>query len=123
MTQFLPYVTEHAILASAGCFVFVSLVFSFYLISRHLTHFTLPHIQSKITGILYMVPIYALDSFMGLLWPSKAVYINMLRDCYEVSSCSRFIFFFFIAEIILSLLCVLISPMCSIFSCRSCYRI
>lgn len=45
-----------------------------------------------------MAPIYAVDSFLSILYPPAAIYINMLRDCYEVShpfhpssfsSCSR----------------------------------
>jgi hypothetical protein len=84
MTQFLPHVTESAILISAAVFVFLSLILSVFLLWQHLSNFNLPHIQSKICGIIYMVPIYSVDSFLGLLWPDKAIYINMLRDCYEV---------------------------------------
>ncbi len=31
-----------------------------------------------------MVPIYSIDSFLSLAFPNIAIYINMLRDCYEV---------------------------------------
>ena len=30
-----------------------------------------------------MAPIYAVDSFLSILHPPAAIYINMLRDCYE----------------------------------------
>ena len=40
-------------------------------------------VQSKICAILLMVPIYAINSFLSLLFPSAALYIDMLRDCYE----------------------------------------
>jgi hypothetical protein len=61
----------------------MSIFFSSYLIRSHLKYFTKPKIQSKILGIIYMVPIYSIDSFLGLLWPYQATYINMFRDCYE----------------------------------------
>lgn len=39
--------------------------------------------QSKIIGILWMVPIYAIDSFVSLRFKNAALYVDMLRDCYE----------------------------------------
>jgi hypothetical protein len=63
--------------------VLLSIFFSSYLIRHHLKYFHKPAIQSKILGIIYMVPIYSIDSFLGLLWPYQAIYINMFRDCYE----------------------------------------
>lgn len=41
------------------------------------------HPQSKIVGILWMVPIYAVDSFVSLRFKEAALYVDMLRDCYE----------------------------------------
>jgi hypothetical protein len=63
--------------------VLIGCGFSGYLIRSHLRNFTQPHIQSKVVGIVYMVPIYAIDSFLCLVWPSRALFIDMLRDCYE----------------------------------------
>ena len=31
-----------------------------------------------------MIPIYAIDSYLSLLFQTFALYIDMLRDCYEV---------------------------------------
>lgn len=42
-----------------------------------------PQPQSKIIGILWMVPIYAVDSFLSLRFKNVAIYVDMLRDCYE----------------------------------------
>lgn len=39
--------------------------------------------KSKIIGILWMVPIYAVDSFLSLRFKNVALYVDMLRDCYE----------------------------------------
>jgi hypothetical protein len=73
--------------------VLSSIYFSSYLIRKHLQFFNQPNIQSKILGIIYMVPIYSVDSFLGLLWPNSATYINLFRDCYEVSFFLSFQFF------------------------------
>lgn len=43
-------------------------------------------IQPKIVGILWMVPIYGVISFISLVVPPYALYLDMLRDCYEVRS-------------------------------------
>ena len=68
---------------STSC-VCVSLLISGYLIFRHQQHFRRPSIQSKIIGILWMVPIYSVDSLLSLLLPSNAaIFLRMLRDCYE----------------------------------------
>lgn len=71
------------ILLFSGIFSFLACVLSAYLIRMHLINFTQPNIQSKIVGILWMVIIYSIDSYISLLVPSYASKINMLRDCYE----------------------------------------
>lgn len=35
-------------------------------------------------GILWMVPIYSVDSWLSLSFKDAALYLDMLRDCYEV---------------------------------------
>lgn len=54
------------------------------LITSHIRNFVQPKIQSKIIGCIYMCPIYAFDSLLGILFPSSALLINLFRDCYEV---------------------------------------
>jgi hypothetical protein len=68
----------------SGTFVFLSLLASFYLIYRHQEYMSRPTIQPKIVGILWMVPIYSINSFVSLWNPPFALYLDMLRDCYEV---------------------------------------
>ena len=68
----------------AGCVSFLSASVSIDLIFRHARNFSCPPIQSKIMGILWMVPIYAVDSWLSLRFRKQAVYIDMFRDCYEV---------------------------------------
>lgn len=40
--------------------------------------------KNKFIFVIYKVPIYSIDSFLSLwLTESGALYLNMLRDCYE----------------------------------------
>ena len=71
----------------------ISCVISFALIINHqivmqkyisLNEMNIFNIQSKIVGIIWMIPIYSITSFLGLLYPMHiTMYIDMLRDCYE----------------------------------------
>eukprot|EP01038_Epipyxis_sp_PR26KG_P015502 gene15502-20921_t len=71
------------VLSLAGICVAISTCISIWLMTHHHQHFNQSEVQSKIIGILWMVPIYSIDSFLGLWFPYQALYINMLRDCYE----------------------------------------
>eukprot|EP00903_Cladosiphon_okamuranus_P010695 g10108.t1 len=74
---------EDAVLIVAGLCSAFAVGLSSLLIRRHLMHFSRPVVQSKIIGILWMVPIYAIDSFVSLRFKDAALYVDMLRDCYE----------------------------------------
>lgn len=76
---------ENMILLVAGLFAVAASLISFWLIMRHQQNMTNVSVQSKIVGIIWMIPIYSIDSFIGLWMPSIADYVNMLRDCYEVN--------------------------------------
>ena len=67
----------------AGLFAIAAVAISVELINRHTRAFVCPEQQSKIVGILWMVPIYALDSWLSLRFKDAAVYLDLLRDCYE----------------------------------------
>lgn len=76
-------INEYTVFLSAGICCGVAVGVSSLLISRHLQNFTQPSIQSKVVAIVYMIPIYSIDSFLGLVFPEISMYINLLRDCYE----------------------------------------
>ncbi|RYG69705.1 OSTA/TMEM184 family protein [archaeon] len=76
-------INVYTVLLSAGICSGIAVSMSSLLISQHLQNFTQPSIQSKIVAITYMIPIYSVDSFLGLLFPEISMYINLLRDCYE----------------------------------------
>lgn len=60
----------------------ISVLISLYMIHMHLTHFSKPQLQSKIVVILFMAPIYALNSIASLLFPHIAAYLELIRDIY-----------------------------------------
>ncbi len=57
--------------AISGMFVLIAIGTSMKLIRNHLRHFSKPTIQRKIIGILWMVPIYATDSWLSLRFKVK----------------------------------------------------
>ena len=67
----------------AGIFAFMAIIISVKLIRDHLKNFTNPVEQRKIVGILWMVPIFATDSWLSLRFKDAAIYLDMARDCYE----------------------------------------
>uniref|UniRef100_T1JIJ2 Transmembrane protein 184C n=1 Tax=Strigamia maritima TaxID=126957 RepID=T1JIJ2_STRMM len=52
-------------------------------ISQHLVHYTKPYLQKHVIRILWMVPIYALNAWLALLFPEGAIYMDTVRECYE----------------------------------------
>jgi hypothetical protein len=77
-----PTVHEEAWI-TALCFVALSLCLSAHLMFKHLRHFTQPPSQKHIVRILFMVPVYALDSWCALRFPTAAMYLDTVRDVYE----------------------------------------
>lgn len=67
----------------AGCFVFLTIPISVWGILQHLVNYTKPELQRRIVRILWMVPIYATDSWLALRFPHAAIYLDSLRECYE----------------------------------------
>ncbi|XP_031497778.1 uncharacterized protein LOC116262488 [Nymphaea colorata] len=52
-------------------------------IYRHLLNYTEPTYQRYIVRIIFMVPVYALMSFMSLVRNDKSIYFNSIREMYE----------------------------------------
>lgn len=68
---------------SAGIFVLLALFLSMYLIFEHLAAYNQPEEQKFLVGLILMVPVYALESFLSLLDSSSAFNCEIIRDCYE----------------------------------------
>ncbi|XP_054788711.1 protein LAZ1 homolog 1 [Prosopis cineraria] len=70
-------------ISSSSLFVLVALVLSMYLIFEHLSAYNQPEEQKFLIGLILMVPVYALESFLSLLDSSAAFNCEVIRDCYE----------------------------------------
>ncbi|XP_074057925.1 transmembrane protein 184A [Macrotis lagotis] len=70
----------------SGFFVWSALVLTCHQIYLHLRFYTVPNEQRYIIRLLFIVPIYAFDSWLSLLLLGSHqyyVYFNSVRDCYE----------------------------------------
>ncbi|XP_074586153.1 uncharacterized protein LOC141841855 [Curcuma longa] len=52
-------------------------------ICRHLLNYTEPTYQRYIVRIIFMVPVYALMSFLSLILSHRSIYFNSIREVYE----------------------------------------
>ncbi|KAJ3693033.1 hypothetical protein LUZ60_012128 [Juncus effusus] len=68
---------------TAGVSVSVALVLSLYLIIEHLSSYNQPEEQKFLIGLILMVPVYGVESFLSLLNPNGAFVYEATRDCYE----------------------------------------
>uniref|UniRef100_A0A182QLG6 Organic solute transporter ostalpha n=1 Tax=Anopheles farauti TaxID=69004 RepID=A0A182QLG6_9DIPT len=66
-----------------GLFVLCAIPISIWQIAQHTIHYTQPQLQRHIIRILWMVPIYALNALLCLIYPSKSIYMDSIRECYE----------------------------------------
>ncbi|XP_046887594.1 transmembrane protein 184ba [Hypomesus transpacificus] len=72
--------------AVSGFFVWTALLFTCHQIYMHLRFYSSPNEQRHIVRILFIVPIYAFDSWLSLLFFTNDqyyVYFDTVRDCYE----------------------------------------
>ncbi|CAF92483.1 unnamed protein product, partial [Tetraodon nigroviridis] len=70
----------------SGIFVFTALLITCHQIYTHLRSYTVPNEQRYIIRILFIVPVYAFDSWLSLLFITNEqyyVYFDSIRDCYE----------------------------------------
>lgn len=75
---------EYVVFATCGAFSIAACLLAFFLIYRHLKHFTEPKPQTNICRILLMVPIYSIDSWLSIYYRHYSVYFDIIRDAYEV---------------------------------------
>ncbi|XP_074650637.1 transmembrane protein 184C-like [Tubulanus polymorphus] len=85
-----PYVLAWFI---GGIFVMLSIPISVWGILQHLIHYTKPILQKPLIRVLWMVPIYGLNSWFALMFPSAAIYLDTLRECYEAYAIYNFMTF------------------------------
>jgi hypothetical protein len=67
----------------AGIFVILAVSVSIYEIAMNLEYYNRPRLQIRVVRILWMVPIYAVNSWLCLRFKDASFYINPVRECYE----------------------------------------
>ncbi|XP_068135380.1 transmembrane protein 184C [Hyperolius riggenbachi] len=77
----------------AGIFVLMTIPISLWGILQHLVHYTQPELQKPIIRILWMVPIFSVDSWVALKYPDIAIYVDTCRECYEAYVIYNFMIF------------------------------
>jgi len=68
----------------AGCCAAFSTIVTLWLIRDHLIHYRLPRRQKLIIRILFMVPIYSIESFLSLIFIKETLVFVIPREAYEV---------------------------------------
>ncbi|XP_043523424.1 transmembrane protein 184C isoform X2 [Frieseomelitta varia] len=66
-----------------GAFVLLTLPIALYEIVQHMIHYTHPGLQKHVIRILWMVPIYAGNAWLGLMLSKGGIYVDNLREYYE----------------------------------------
>lgn len=78
---------------SSGGFVLLTIPISLRLILMHLTHWYAPHIQKYVVRIIWMIPIYSVESWLALRFKYMALYFEKLRECYEAYAIFCFLYY------------------------------
>lgn len=83
---------DKAAYRSAVVMVSGTIILSFRLVYLHLTHWYMP-LQKFVVRILFMVPLYALISYLSLRFHVYRVYMGTLRDFYEAFVIASFVYY------------------------------
>ncbi|KAL0025051.1 hypothetical protein WJX79_002605 [Trebouxia sp. C0005] len=67
----------------SGMFVLMAIPVTVYEVAMHLEYFSRPKLQIRVIRILWMVPVYAVDSWFALRFKDTHLYMDAARDCYE----------------------------------------
>jgi hypothetical protein len=67
----------------AGSFAIFSSLLTIYQVRKHLQWNNQLTLRKYVIRILFMVPIYGLESWLGLRFVHEAMYFDVLRECYE----------------------------------------
>ncbi|KAJ6032569.1 organic solute transporter Ostalpha-domain-containing protein [Penicillium herquei] len=90
---------ELAVIVSAVCTVLAAIL-AFTIMIGHATHYSNPAEQRYIIRILFMIPVYAISSFLCIYFYRHSVYYELIGDCYEPFAIASFF----------TLLCAYIAP-------------
>ena len=74
--------SESGAVAVAAIFAGIAVSLSLHDVHLHLSHYVSP-LQRFYVRILWMVPVYAVQSWLALRFPKARVYLASARECYE----------------------------------------
>lgn len=77
----------------AGTFAILGSLISVWHISNHLRSLNEPTVQRKIVAILWMIPIFSMTSWLGLVMVSVESYLGLIKDFYEAYCIYTFLSF------------------------------
>jgi len=77
----------------AGTFAILGSLISIWHISNHLRALNEPIVQRKIVAILWMIPIFSMTSWLGLVFVSAEGYLGLIKDFYEAYCIYTFLSF------------------------------
>jgi len=77
----------------AGCFVLITVPISVLGIVQHLVNWYMPQVQKFVVRILFMVPIFSIQSWFSLFFHSASPYLTAVRDLYEAFVLSSFVYY------------------------------
>eukprot|EP00529_Nitzschia_sp_RCC80_P041416 CAMPEP_0113523286 /NCGR_PEP_ID=MMETSP0014_2-20120614/45629_1 /TAXON_ID=2857 /ORGANISM="Nitzschia sp." /LENGTH=527 /DNA_ID=CAMNT_0000421375 /DNA_START=1415 /DNA_END=2995 /DNA_ORIENTATION=- /assembly_acc=CAM_ASM_000159 len=78
---------------SAGVLVLGTVILSIRLVYLHFTHWYMPTVQKYVVRILWMVPLYAVGSWLSLYFHHARIYIDTIRDLYEAYVIASFVYY------------------------------
>lgn len=78
---------------SAGVMMGGTVILSMRLVYLHFTHWYMPGVQKYVVRILFMVPIYAVQSWLSLRFHHARIYIDTIRDLYEAFVIASFVYY------------------------------
>jgi hypothetical protein len=102
MLIFVPIVLYRAVIeqkfdlaAYNSAFIMVcgTIVISVRLVYLHLTHWYMPEVQKYVVRIVWMVPLYATQSYLSLRFYEARIYIDAVRDFYEAYVIASFVYY------------------------------
>ncbi|XP_022673131.1 transmembrane protein 184C-like isoform X2 [Varroa destructor] len=78
---------------AAGAFLMMTSPVTLYEIAGHIANYSKPYLQKHIIRVLWMVPIYSINSWISLGWPQGGFYLDVVRECYEAYVIYNFMMF------------------------------
>ncbi len=78
---------------SAGGFVLLTIPVSVGLAVQHLRNWHAPNLQKFVVRIIWIIPIYSIESWIALRYTSLNVYMETLREFYESYAVFNFLYY------------------------------